>query len=540
MSGQDCSKFSDFLSYVGEFGAYQKRLLMVMLLAAFLYGFTYFGQIFMILVPDIHWCRIPELEALPNEQQLALGIPKTKEGKFQRCERYDVAFDKLNVSKANESWPRKPCDKGWIYDKEQVPYETIATEGNWVCGDEELPTYTSTIYFLGSVLGCFCFGYISDHCGRVWSLFLANSCALVGGCLSPLFKDFGLFSATRFLVGMALDNCFTPIYILTIENVGTKYRALIGNLAMAVGFSLAIAILPWIAYFLRDWRHFALAMAVPVSVLVAMCFLIPESPSWLISVGRIERGIKGLKKVAKVNRKTLSEAEWLEMQVCFELIKAEHQSAKTYSFLDLFKSFRRAAIILMLIANWAVVCLVYDAHVRIISSLGTDLFITFSVASLIEIPAGIVPMFLVDRVGRKPLNISALLFCGLFSFSAGILRKKLWIAVAAIIARFFATVAYNVAQQWDVEILPTVVRGQGWGVINILGHAAALLSPFVIYTKHYYHSLPMFIITLISVIGAIVVVCLPETKGTYLPQTLEEAEKRWTLRCRNHRVKETQ
>ncbi|KAH8257190.1 hypothetical protein KR038_005306 [Drosophila bunnanda] len=538
MPVQDCSKFDDFLSYVGEFGLYQKRLLMVMMLAAFLFGFTYCGHIFMVLVPDDHWCRIPELEALPKQQQLDLGIPKDKEGKFEKCVRYDVAFDKLNISKANENWPRKACDKGWVYDKVQVPYETIATEGNWVCNDKELVTYTSIIYFLGSVVGCLCFGYISDHCGRVWSLFLANSCALIGGCLSALCKDFWPFSATRFLVGMAHDNCFNPIFILTLENVGSKYRALISNVALALGFSLAIAILPWIPYYLRDWRHFALIMAVPVSVLVVMCLVIPESPSWLLSVGKIERGMKGLKKVARVNRKTLTDAEWLEIQMCFEINNANQQSAKTYNFLDLFKSCRRAAIILMLIANWSVVLVVYDAHVRIITSLGTNLFITFSLASLIEIPAGIVPLFLIDRVGRKPLTISALLLCGVFSFLAGILIVKWGITVAAVFARFFATVTYNVAQQWDVEILPTVVRGQGWAVINVLGHVGAVLSPFVVYTAHYYHSLPMFIIALISVIGTATVICLPETKGTYLPQTLEEAEKRWTLRCRNRKENE--
>lgn len=247
-----------------------------------------------------------------------------------------------------------------------------------------------------------------------------------------------------------------------------------------------------------------------------------------------------MKKVAKANGKTLPDAEWLEMQLCFELNNASQHSAKTYSFLDLFKTFRRAAIILMLIVSWAVVCLVYDAHVRIISSLGTDIFITFSVASLIEIPAGILPLFLVDRVGRKPLMISMLVLCGIFSFLVGMLRGKCEIAIAAIFARFFVTVAYNVDQQWTVEVLPTVVRGQGWAVINVLGHSAILLSPFVVHTEHFYHSLPMFIITLISIIGAVVVICLPETKGTFMPHTLEEAEKRWTLRCRNRRPMENQ
>ncbi|KAH8296761.1 hypothetical protein KR054_010943 [Drosophila jambulina] len=542
MPGQDCSKYDDFLSHVGEFGAYQKRLLTVMMLAAFLFGFTYFGQIFMVLVPEHHWCYIPELKQLPIKQQQELGIPKDKEGNYEKCVRYDVAFDsiKLNTTKADESWPRKPCDKGWNYSRTEIPYDTIATQGDWVCKDKELATYSSVIYFLGSVVGCICFGYMSDHCGRVMSLFLANSCALIGGVLSSLCEAFGFFSFTRFIVGMALDSCFTPIYILVMENVGRKYRALIGNLPLAIAFPLAIAVLPWIAYFIRIWRIFALVIAVPVAVLVFLCVVIPESPSWLLSVGRIEKCMKGLKQMAEVNGKTLSDGEWLEMQTCFELARSNQESERTYNFLDLFKSCRRAAIILMLIANWSVVCVIYDAHVRLSTSFGTNIFITFSLAALIEIPAGILPLFLVNLLGRKPLMILAFLPCAAFSFLAGMLSGKLGIAVAASIARFFATVAYNVAQQWSVEILPTVVRGQGWAVINVVGHSAALISPIVLYARHYYRPLPMFIIALISAIGSVVIICLPETKGTYLPQTLEEAEKRWTLRCRKAKEKESQ
>jgi len=84
------------------------------------------------------------------------------------------------------------------------------------------------------------------------------------------------------------------------------------------------------------------------------------------------------------------------------------------------------------------------------------------------------------------------------------------------------------------------VRGQGLSVVNVMGQAGVMISPIVIYTHHYYRSLPMFIVTLLLVIGALAILVLPETMNATLPETLEEAEKRWILSCRKRKIKDDQ
>lgn len=61
--------FDDLLPHVGEFGKYQKILFLLMIPYAFFVAFTYFTQIFITIVPDNHWCRIPELEHLTVEER---------------------------------------------------------------------------------------------------------------------------------------------------------------------------------------------------------------------------------------------------------------------------------------------------------------------------------------------------------------------------------------------------------------------------------------------------------------------------------------
>lgn len=61
--------FDDILPMIGEFGKYQKILFLCMIPFAFFVAFIYFSQIFLTLVPEQHWCSVPELDSLPLEER---------------------------------------------------------------------------------------------------------------------------------------------------------------------------------------------------------------------------------------------------------------------------------------------------------------------------------------------------------------------------------------------------------------------------------------------------------------------------------------
>lgn len=54
--------FDDILPYVGEAGFYQWMLFILLLPFTFVYAFLYFTQFFLTLVPNEHWCTVPELD----------------------------------------------------------------------------------------------------------------------------------------------------------------------------------------------------------------------------------------------------------------------------------------------------------------------------------------------------------------------------------------------------------------------------------------------------------------------------------------------
>lgn len=61
--------FDDLLPHIGEFGRYQKILFLCMIPFAFFVAFVYFSQIFITLVPEEHWCNVPELGDLSVEER---------------------------------------------------------------------------------------------------------------------------------------------------------------------------------------------------------------------------------------------------------------------------------------------------------------------------------------------------------------------------------------------------------------------------------------------------------------------------------------
>ncbi|XP_034481282.1 organic cation transporter 1 [Drosophila innubila] len=393
---------------------------------------------------------------------------------------------------ADKRWPRISC-QDWIYDKTQVPYQSIATQYNWVCKNYHLAPWTVTIYFLGSIVGGLVFGYVTDHWGRIPAVMLSNFCGLVGGIMSAFSTTFLWFSITRFVVGLAFDNCCMPMYVLT--------------------------------WWCNDWRLLSIVTSIPIVICLLMYFFLEESARWLISVGKIDKAMSIIKKIAKVNAKTISEELIFTFEKCCKITNNEEQTNKDYTLMDLFKSCRMCLITLDLVIIWMIVALVYDAHVRAIIDIGPDIFITFSVASAVELPACLVPMFLLDCVGRKCMSLVVFIGCSTGSIIAALLKIKWQIALAALFGRFCSAITYNIGIQWAAEILPTVVRGQGLAFIHIMGFVATLLSPFVVHTKHYSPSAPMLIVGALSICAAALVLFLPETTRTDLPQTPTDTEK---------------
>ncbi|XP_017797048.1 PREDICTED: organic cation transporter protein [Habropoda laboriosa] len=531
--------FDELLPYVGEFGLYQKILFVLMIPFASFVAWVYFSQIFITLIPDEHWCLVPELENLTVDQRLSLAIPVNREG-YSRCSMYDVNYTEILLNGSHvpdPSWPTKACQHGWEFNYTSVPYATVATELEWVCQHGALPTVAQSVFFVGAIFGGLIFGWIADQYGRIPALIGANCMGFLAGVATAFTSTFWQFTLCRFFVGFAFDNCFTMMYILVLEYVGPKWRTFVANMSIAMFFTFAACVLPWIAYFLADWRMTCIVTSVPLVLAVATPWLIPESARWLVSQGKVDKAIEILGKFERINGTKVPDDVYKRFRETCAKICKEEEADKTYSVLDLFRTPRLRKITVLFIVTWMAISLVFDGHVRNVDNLGLDVFVTFTIAAATELPADTFLTAVLDRWGRRWLACGSLVVSGIFSIWASVVSNNIYAATLAILGRFWINISYNIGLQYAAEVLPTVVRAQGVALIHIMGYVASILSPFVVYLDVVSSILPLLVLGILGIMSGLLTLFLPETLDKDLPQTLQDGEnfgrdqKMWDAPC---------
>ncbi|KAJ8676288.1 hypothetical protein QAD02_012075 [Eretmocerus hayati] len=522
--------FDELLPYVGEFGKYQKILFVLMIPFAFFVAWVYFSQIFITLVPEEHWCRVPELAGLPVEKRVALSIPPEMHGLMRgraKCIMYDVNYTEileLDLPAADPDWPTKPCTNGWEFNYTVIPYSTVATELEWVCEDAALPTFAQSIFFVGAIFGGLIFGYIADRYGRIPALVGTNLVGFVSGIATVFATNFWQFAACRFFFGFAFDNCFTMMYILVLEYVGPKWRTFVANMSIALFFTFAACALPWIAYFLADWRLTCIATSVPLILALAAPWLVPESARWLVSQGKFERALTILSKFERINGTKIPDKVYKNFQETCAKIRKEQEAEKSYSVIDLFRTPRLRKITILMVLIWMAISLVFDGHVRNVDNLKLDVFVTFTVAAATELPADTFLTLVLDRWGRRWLACGSMVVSGIFSLWAILVVDNVYAASLAIMGRFCVNISYNIGLQYAAELLPTVVRAQGVALVHIMGYVASIVAPFVVYLSVVSEILPLLVLGIIGIAGGMLALFLPETLDQDLPQTLQDGE----------------
>lgn len=188
------------------------------------------------------------------------------------------------------------------------------------------------------------------------------------------------------------------------------------NMTFVVGVVL-IALLAW---FVDNWRTYILIIYTPgILVGIYVCFM-NESARWLLSKGKKAQAIKTLKRAAKINN---LDARNLELDSLSDpLLKQENN--RTLDKKSQFSKAIRSSIIWkrLLICSflWLTCSLVYYGLSINSVSLSGNKYLSFMLVVLVEIPAYIVVVIVLDKYGRKKTMITTYMTCAatslLFAF----------------------------------------------------------------------------------------------------------------------------
>ncbi|KAH0945542.1 hypothetical protein HN011_010349 [Eciton burchellii] len=534
--------FDDILPYVGDFGRYQRLLLLALLPYSVAYATLYFSQFFLTLVPQEHWCRTEELVPLnlTQEERVSISIPKSQEYPYyDRCHRKDLNFSALSSHREDIrsiEWRTNgtvDCDR-WEYNFTQIPYASIAVELDWVCDQGYLVSTAQSIFFCGSIVGGFLFGWVADHKGRIPALMACNSVALLASIATASANTFWSFGVCRFLTGLAFDNCINIPLIIVVEYMAVNRRTLVVNVAFGVYFAIGSTVLPWIAYYVANWRFFAYVTAIPMMNVFITPWILPESARWFIAKGKMDKVVQKLRQIARINKKSLDAAVY---EVFVRNLTASDIRTESATILDLLRSPRLAKNAILLIFFWSLTMIAFDGHVYALKLIPTSVFVSFSLACATELPAGLLLTLILDRWGRRFCGFITLAMTGAFSFAELLLQSIVAKLTMSVLSRFCLNMAANVGLQYAAELLPTPIRTQGVSLIHIFGIIAHSLAPYVVDTAKIWQGLPMMLIGIVSLMAATVILFLPETLGRDLPQTLLQGEEFgkdqsfWQLPC---------
>ncbi|MFG2967617.1 MULTISPECIES: MFS transporter [unclassified Streptomyces] len=370
---------------------------------------------------------------------------------------------------------------------------------------------------IGIFLGAFAGGYLTDRFGRQ-VLYTIDLVAIIVCSVAQFWADDPVWLfVLRLLIGMAVGADYPIATSLLAEFTPRRYRGpLLGGLVVMwfVGAAVAYIVGELLLKTGDDgWRWMLASAALPATVIVLLRLGTPESPRWLANKGRIEEAEDVLRKVygPDASIADLPEEEERENVDLKAILRAGYGGRMLYisvfwtcSIVPLFAVYAFGPAILGALH-------LEGSLANVGSALITVMFLVGCVIAL----------FLVNRVGRRPLVIHSFVWSGLALLLLGIFPD----APAAVIMVLFAAYAVIIGGtqilQWVYpnELFPTEVRGSAVGLASSASRIGAAVGTYLVPMALTGWGIggTMIAAAAINAVGAAVsVLWAPETRGMAL------------------------
>nr|WP_203732111.1 sugar porter family MFS transporter [Streptomyces sp. SID12501] len=347
------------------------------------------------------------------------------------------------------------------------------------------------IALIGCAIGAATAGRMADRIGRIRCMQISAvlfTISAVGSALPFALYDLAFWRIIGgFAIGMA--SVIGPAYIA--EVAPAAYRGRLGSFQQAA-IVIGIAISQLVNWGILNaaggdqrgkllgveaWQVMLGVMVVPAMLYGLLSFAIPESPRFLISVGRDERAREVLREV---------EGDGIDMDARVAEIEGAMKSEHKSTFRDLlggtffFKPIVWIGIGLSVFQQFVGINVAFYYSSTLWQSVGvdpTESFLYSFTTSIINIIGTVIAMIFVDRIGRRPLALigSVGMVVGLaleaWAFSYDLVDGKLpatqgWVALVAahVFVLFFALSWGVVVWVFLGEMFPNRIRAAALGV----------------------------------------------------------------------------
>jgi MFS transporter, putative metabolite:H+ symporter len=332
---------------------------------------------------------------------------------------------------------------------------------------------------LGAVPGGLFYGWLADRIGRRKVFIITALNFSVGTGLMAFTPEQGgwiYLTVCRFLVGAGVSGLFTVDLPLVQEFVPTAKRGLVGGIVtscLPVGNMMGAALGAFMAPIV-GWRGLFLIGLLPALITLLIRAWVPESPRWLIRMGRPEEARRSIAWALQIDPSHIE-------------LPATIAPPERTRWRELFRYPRSMALSTLTSLG------VQTTGIGLVMWAPTLLTQTLSIspahASYLMIWVGLAGLFsrfmfswLSETIGRRPCGVILSFGAAIGAWLAGVYHadiiggvSMLWAMI--MLSRFFGDGGYAVVGPYAAEVWPASLRASGMGFGYGLGNFGKVLGP---------------------------------------------------------------
>jgi len=330
---------------------------------------------------------------------------------------------------------------------------------------------------LGALVAACVAGRITDRFGRRSVLMVAAALFMVGALVAANITALWMLIAARFVLGLAIGTAAVaaPLYIAECAPLSIR-GALVSTYQLAITVGILMSYLTGLVIAGDGtWRiMFGLGVVPGALFLIGLVFL-PESPRWLV--------LKGLPDKARAGLSRLRGPGWDVDRELAEMVRmAKEEAGQRVGYRALLEPAIRPALIvgvgLFFLQQLSGINAVIYYAPEIFSHAGFDSASTQTLATVgigvVNVLTTIVAMFLIDRVGRRPLLVIGFIGTAftMLIIAVGVIFPQVmpsWVIIAMLLLYIasFAIAVGPLPHLLMSEIFPLRVRGPGMSMASL-------------------------------------------------------------------------
>ncbi|KAM5586900.1 organic cation/carnitine transporter 3-like [Rosa sericea] len=435
-----------------------------------------------------------------------------------------------NPSSCNSSFSNicQLSKSSWDWDRPK--HTSVISEWALECSGSVVTGLPASSFFMGCLIGGLALSTLADSSlGRKKMLFLSCLMMSFTTLLTAFSTNIWIYSFLRFVTGFARATIGTSALVLSTELVGKRWRGQVGVIGFFC-FTLGFLSLPAIAYTHQShsWRTLYFWTSIPTlfySILVH--FLVRESPRWLFVRGRKEDAISTLKCISPAS---------ITMNFSSLSFEQETWNVDLYSAIGVLVkrkwAFRRLCAVM---GTGFGIGMVYYGMPLALGSLNFNLYLSVTLNALSELPASLVAFFLIGKLNRRSSLLVFTFLSGACSILSVLKGFNPWAALQIgleLVSFFSACSAFNVLLIFTIELFPTCVRNSALSMVRQAVVLGGVFSPMLAAAGRANGGVLSYgVFGVVVGVCGLFVVCLPETRGRRICDTMDEEEHKETANC---------